>query len=212
MILRHALAAVLAVLALSGCAVPIDTQWKLKSYKLESANLASLRVAVRAPAWLVPTPDTGKAIVTFWNEGEENAKRVVTIRLQRANHAEDAAPLAQLAGPEPIAVFEVDRRDLGAARAAQEDARRRREETPGKTHGMVTLEGVGCRKGDIPPGPIPLDVVVHTDDSIGWLPLVEAYDVRPDAAHEKEFAEQFAEHVPLCGKAANRVEPLQAGQ
>jgi hypothetical protein len=39
---------------------------------------------------------------------------------------------------------------------------------------------------------------------------LQNYDLRPDEAHEKEFLEKLADHVPLCDKLANRLDPPAA--
>jgi hypothetical protein len=194
--------------ALSGCAkIPIATQWKLRSFKLETADLRPLRVAVRAPNWIIPTPDSGKILLTYWREGDEGSRRTTTFKLKRANYPGDREALMELAGAEPMAVFEIDRRDLALAAEAQADARRRKQESPSQNHAEMTIDRAGCRANEAPPGPMPFDLYVHTDDAIGWLPVLHDYDLRPDAGHEKEFLEKFAQHVPLCGKLADRLDP-----
>jgi hypothetical protein len=198
-------------LVLSGCAkIPIATQWKLRSFKIEAADLGPLRVAIRAPGWIVPTPDSGKLILSYWREGEEAPNRTVTLRLKRANYAQDKEALAELAGAGPIAVFEIDRRDVAVAAQAQDDERRRKRDDASHGRAELTADRAACRSGEVPAGPILLDVYVHTDDATGWLAFLQAYDLRPDAAHEQEFLEKFAQNVPPCGKLADRVDTPKA--
>jgi hypothetical protein len=205
--MRLAAGTVAVAFVLSGCAkIPIVTQWKLRSYRIETADLRSLRVAVRAPSWIVPTPDNGKVVMSYWGDGDEKSRRTVTVRLKRANYAEDKEALTELAGSRPIAVYEIDPRDLSAATSAQEEARLGKQKNSGQTRAEVTVDRAGCRTGEIPSGPIALDLYVHTDDATGWLLLFNDYDLRPDAAHEAEFLNKFAQHVPLCGKLANRLQ------
>jgi hypothetical protein len=212
--MRFRLAAlILAVIVLSGCSkVPIVTLWKLRSFRIETADLSPLRVAVRAPGWIVPTPESGKVAVTYWSESDENSKRIVTVRLKRANRAEDQAALTEVAGSEPITIFEIDRRDLATAADAQDAVRRRKQEVTAPFRAEVTIDRAGCRSADVPSGSIPFDLYVHTDDATGWLPFLLRYNLRPDAVHEKEFLEKFAEHVPRCGKLANRAAPTRASR
>jgi hypothetical protein len=191
--------------ALAGCAkIPLSTQWKLRSFRIETANLSSLRVAARGPTWLTPTPNAGSIVLTYWREGEEGAKKAASLRLRRASYAEDES-LARIAESGPLSFYEIDPRDRAAAAAVQEVAKRMKNESGSPLRGEVTIDRAACRNGAIPSGPIPVDLFVHTDDDIGWLPFFRGYDLRPDPAHEAEFMEKFAEHVPPCGKLSNRL-------
>ncbi len=204
---RFAAACAALIVTLSGCAkVPVATQWKLRSYKMDTADLSPLRVAVRAPSWLTPTPDGAKILLAYWSDGDEGSRRTPTLRLKRANYPGDREALAELAGADPLTVFELDRRDLSAAAETQDDVRRRKEAGVKGRFEITAIDRAACRVEEVPPGPIPIDLYVHTDDAIGWLPVLHDYDLRPDSAHEKEFLEKFADHVPLCGKLANRAE------
>jgi hypothetical protein len=108
----------------------------------------------------------------------------------------------------PLAVFEIDPRDLAGAAAAQEEAKRMKKESPAPLRAEVTIDHAACRSGAVPSGPIPIDLYVHTDKDVGWLPFFQGYDLRPDPAHDAEFMEKFAEHVPPCGKLSNRLAPV----
>ncbi len=198
-------------LALSACnGAPLTTQWKLRAYNLGTADIASLRIAVRAPDWLEPTPDKARVVVGYWRDDEAPAKHALTIRLARAAHGEDAPALAQFGGETggSLAIFEADRRDLAAIRAAQDEGARWRQDEA-KTHGELNLDGAAyCRRGDIPQGPILLDIFVHTDDEIGWLPLLTQYDAHRPGADEKKLEAS----MPPCAKTAMRVDPSKAGR
>lgn len=187
--------------SLSACnGVPLTTQWKLRSYSLATADAAHLRIAVRAPDWLAPTPEKARVVVTYWRDGEEDAKHALTLRLARTLHDGDAPALARLGGAAggTLASFEVDRRDLAGISAAQEEGRRWREQE-WKTHGDLKLDGaLYCRSADIPPGPLLLDIFVHTDDEIGWLPLLTEHDAHRRGSDEKKLDEA----MPPCAGAA----------
>lgn len=203
--MRPFAAVTLIAFALSGCGkVPVATQWKLRSFRIETADLSSLRVAARGPDWVVPTPNAASIILTHWREGDENAKKVVTVRLRLARRGEDEA-LLQMAGPQALGVYEIDPRDLPVAVAAQEDAKRMKKEDPTPRHGEITIDRAACRNGGIPAGPIPIDLYVHVDDETGWLPFFQGYDLRPEPPEDTEFLQKFVEHVPPCGKSSNRV-------
>ncbi|TDX67194.1 hypothetical protein EDE12_101736 [Methylosinus sp. sav-2] len=192
--------ALASALFLSACnGVPLSTQWKLRSFDLSTADVAPLRVALRAPDWLEPTPTSARVVVTYWREDEETAKRVLTIRLVAAAHAEDRPILAGLdsATNGGLMVFEADRRDLAAIRAAQEEGKRWRE-SGAKAHGSLDLEGgLFCRRAELPSGPLLLDVYAHADDALGWLPLLLGHDAHAPGADEKKLAE----FMPPCAPA-----------
>jgi hypothetical protein len=196
--------ALASALLLSACnGVPLSTQWKLRSFDLSTADVAPLRLALRAPDWLEPTPTSARVVATYWREGEEAAKRVVTIRLVPAAHAEDRPILAGLdsATNGGLMVFEADRRDLAAIRAAQEEGKRWRE-SGAKAHGALDLEGgLYCRRAEIPAGGVIFDVYVHADDGLGWLPLLIGHDAHPPGADEKKLAD----FMPPCAPAPANV-------
>lgn len=195
----------LAALALAGCnGVPITTAWKLRNFRLDEADIAKLRFAVRPPAWVTPTPDGGKAIVSHWIETTGGDKRSITVRLAQAEHPGDAAKLAELARGAPLTVIEADRRDLPLIRAEQEAARARGS-SGDKRRAEIDIDRAACREGEIPDSPILFDVYIHANDETDWLPLLQGHDIRPgDDEQKKQFLEKFAEHVPLCGKRTNR--------
>lgn len=198
-------------LGLSACndGVPLSTQWKLRSYNLATADIAPLRIAVAAPDWMEPTPEKGQVVADYWRDEEPGAKRALTVRLARAAHREDAPALAQLGGePGRFAIFEADRRDLAAIRAAQDEGRRWKEENS-KGRGDLRLDGaLYCRRGEIPKGPIPIDIYVHTDDEIGWLPLLTQYDAHRPGSDEKKLDES----LPPCAKRTARIDASTAGR
>jgi len=187
-------------LALSACnGAPLVTQWKLRSYDLSTADVAPLRIALRAPEWLEPMPAGARVVATYWRDGEEEAKHVLTIRLVSAAHEGDRPTLAGLdaATGGKLAIFEADRRDLAAVRAAQEEGKRWRESGV-KSHGSLDLEGgLFCRRAEIPNGPLLVDVYVHADDVLGWLPLLLGHDAHPAGADEKKLAD----FMPPCAAA-----------
>jgi hypothetical protein len=56
-------------------------------------------------------------------------------------------------------------------------------------------KGVGCRKAGVPEEPITIDVYLHADDEIGWLPLLEGFDLRPQIRNDED-RRTFDESVP----------------
>jgi hypothetical protein len=40
----------------------------------------------------------------------------------------------------------------------------------------------------VPGGPISIDVCLHPDDEIGWLPLLEDFDLRPGDQERRRLA------------------------
>lgn len=207
---RFLFPAVLA-LTLSACnGVPLTTQWKLRSYSLATADVAPLRLAVRGPDWLEPTPEKGRVSVGYWRTEEPDARRSLAIRLTHARHHEDTVALAPMLGEGrgPVAIFEADRRDLAAVRAAQDEARRWKQEGA-KAGGELKLDGaLYCRRGDLPQGSILLDVFIHTDDEIGWLPLLAQYDVHGPGSDETKLAES----LPPCPKSTARIDASKSGK
>jgi len=200
-------AACAALLSLSACnGAPLVTQWKLRNFDIAKADVPQLRVAMRGPDWVQPTPDKSTIEVSYWREGgDEAGKRQFTLRLQRGAHPEDAPVLAQLAGgPAPV-VYEAAARDIPLIKAAQEQARQWRE-SGARTRGKLRLTGsLACRRTpQLPGGPILIDVFVHADNETGWLPLYEQRDALDDA-EEKDPA-KIEESLPLCGKTTARAQ------
>jgi hypothetical protein len=189
-------------IALSACnGASLMTQWKLRDFNLAIADLAQLRMAVRGPSWATPTPQNATVEARYWREGEEEAQaRSSVLRLQRGAHPGDEEQLAQFGGVSGRVAIELSKQGLAAARAAQQETAQWRA-TGVRTHGKLHLAGaLACRREEIPPGPIPVDVFIHADDETGWLPLYEGFDVR-SAATEAEIAEMFP---PCVGKGAAR--------
>ncbi|GLI94176.1 hypothetical protein [Methylocystis echinoides] len=188
----------LAVLALAGCNdVPISTQWKLRGFDLGVADMSQLRVAARAPSWASPTPEK-TFIAARIDIGDGGAGRALDIHLRRAAHPEDRAALARLApASESLVVYEVAPGDLPAVRALQLEAQQAK--AAGR-RGRIDVRGdLACRSEPIPEGPILVDVFIHASDEIGWLPLLERYDLRANAGEGDLDA-----RTPLCGKLAGR--------
>lgn len=196
-------------LALAGCnGVPLATQWKLRHFDLGTADVSRLRVALRAPDWATPTPDkTVMEATRFLDDGE----RKLTIHLRRALHASDVAEVARVATDATrLAIYEIAPYDLAAVRAFQEEAAKARHEGAVHRSDVRIGKGVACRKGAVPAGPIPIDVYLHADDEIGWLPLLEGFDLRAQIKNDDDMR-AFDESVPLCGKHSVRVK-LQAAR
>lgn len=191
----------LAMLALAGCnGVPISTQWKLRNFNPGTADIAQLRVAVRPPSWASPTPE--KTILTARQEFSDGGPgKSLDIHLRRAAHAEDRAALAQLmAEPEALTIYEAAPGDLGVIRVFQADTQSAKE-AGRHGRGRIEVDGsLACRLSDVPEGPILIDAYIHASDEIGWLPLLEGYDLK--AAMRPEDVTDA--RVPACGKQAGR--------
>jgi len=158
---------------------PIATQWKLRNFNVGTADLAQLRVALRGPDWTTPTPENTVVEVRYWRDGgDETQARSLALHLHRAAHSSDREALAAQSAAPTLTIVELTPQSLAAARAAQQEAARLRAEGA-KTRGKLELSGaLACRRDDIPPGPIAIDVFIHADDETGWLPFYADYDVR----------------------------------
>jgi hypothetical protein len=171
---------VLFLLTLAACnGAPIPTQWKLRDFKLATADLAQVRIAARGPDWLTATPENATLDLRYWRDGDDEAQgRRVALRLQRGAHAGDREALAALGGAPSLTVFELSPRGLADARAAQQEAARLKAEGSRLRGKIVVAGALACRRTDIPPGPIAIDAFIHADDETGWLPLYADHDVR----------------------------------
>lgn len=188
--------------ALSACnGASLTTQWKLRDFTLATADLTQFRLAARAPGWATATPQNAAIETKYWREGEAEAQaRSSILHLQRGAHPGDEEQLAQFGGGSGRVAIELSAQGLAAARAAQQEAAQWRAAGV-RTHGKLHLSGaLACRREEIPPGPIPIDVFIHADDQIGWLPLYEAFDLRSSAT-EADIARIFP---PCVGKGAAR--------
>ncbi len=187
-------------LLLSACnGASLVTQWKLRDFKLASTDLSQLRLALRGPDWATTTPENAWVEVSYWRDGEEAQAKSSVLHLQRRAQAADKDLLPQLGGAASFTIIELSPQGLAAARAAQQESAQWRA-SGAKTRGKLHLSGfLACRRGEIPPGPIPIDLHVHADDEIGWLPLYEGLDLRREAKDS-----EIAEMLPPCaakGKA-----------
>jgi len=201
------ISAALSALALSSCnGVPISTQWKLRNFDLGTTDLSTFRVALRTPEWAVPTPDKTVLVASLAPKDGKGEERKVELHAQRSVHAEDAGDIARLSQKEgAVAFYEVSARDLATARALQAEAQRLKREGGGSDGKVSVDRGAVCRRGDVPEGPILVDLFVHPDDSIGWLPVFDGYDMRP-LLKTPEDVRKFEEGAPPCEKHAKRVE------
>jgi hypothetical protein len=188
------------LLAVSGCNGPsIATQWTLRNFNVATADLAQTRFALGGPPWIAATPERGAIEVRYWRDGDDEATaKLMTLRLQKATHASDREALEKAGGTPSLAVIELTPASLAAARAAQQEAAHLKAEGA-KTRGRIHLAGtLGCRRGDIPPGPIPIDIFVHADNETGWLPLDAGLDARASAKDEADLDES----LPPCPQQA----------
>jgi hypothetical protein len=183
-------------LAVSACnGTPIATQWKLRNFNIATADLAQTRFALGGPPWTMATPERATIEVRYWRDGDdESGAKTIPLRLQKAAHPSDGEALEKAGGPQSLAVIELTPASLAAARAAQQETARLKAEGA-KTRGRIHLAGnLGCRRGDIPPGPIAIDIFIHADDETGWLPLNSGLDARQSAKDEAELNES----LPPC--------------
>ena len=167
-------------LSLAGCnGAPISTQWKLRDFNVGTADLAQLRVAMRGPDWVTPTPENAAIEVRYWRDGGDEARaQTLALRLQRAAHPGDREALTALGGAPSLTIVELAPRSLNAARSAQQEAARLQSRGR-RTRGRMIMSGsFACRRTEIPAGPIAIDVFIHADDETGWLPLYADYDAR----------------------------------
>lgn len=167
-------------LSLAACnGAPVSTQWKLRDFNVGTADLAQLRVAMRGPDWVTPTPEKAAIEVRYWRDGGDEARaQTLALRLQRAAHPGDREALTALGGAPSLMIVELAPRSLGAARSTQQEAARLRAEGARTRGRMIASGSIACRRTEIPPGPIAIDVFIHADDEIGWLPLYADYDAR----------------------------------
>ncbi len=188
-------------LSLSACnGAPISTQWKLRDFNLATADLAQTRFAMRGPDWLTPTPENAIVDLRYWRDGGDEAQaRGLMLHIQRATHSGDREALAAQGGAPSLTVVELAPRSLEAARAAQQEAARARAEGA-RTRGKMNFSGsFACRRAEIPPGPIAIDVFIHADDETGWLPLYADYDAR-DGEQDQAVLDEALPPCPEKGK------------
>jgi hypothetical protein len=192
-------------LLLSGCnGVPLMTQWKLRHFELGAADISKLRVALRGPEWATPTPE--RAVLEVIRAGEDGERKLI-IHLRRAQHFGDAVELARLArDATPLSVYEVAPQDLATVAGLQAEAAKAKPEGRAGVGSIKIGSGVACRNGPVPGGPISIDAYLHPDDEIGWLPLVEGFDLRPGIKSDED-RRAFDDSVPPCGKPASRSKP-----
>lgn len=189
--------------ALSACnSTPLTTQWKLRNFDLDTADLSQLRLALRGPDWTTPIPEAAAIEARYWLGDDEASARSILLKLHRGAHAADEEALAQLGGSPALVVYEVAPQALGPAHDLQIEAVRLK--ALGQTHGKIHIGGaLACRRAEIPPGPIVIDAFIHADDETGWLPLLEQYDVRSNMKGPSAEAE-LARLIPICGGRGNK--------
>jgi len=188
-------------LSLAACnGAPISTQWKLRDFNASTADLAQLRVAIRGPDWVTPTPENAAIEVRYWRDGGDEARaQTLALRLQRAAHPGDRETLTALGGAPSLTIVELTPRSLGAARSAQQEAARFKTEGA-RTRGRMIMSGsFACRRTEVPVGPIAIDVFIHADDETGWLPLYADYDAR-EGEQDQAVLDEALPPCPEKGK------------
>ena len=188
-------------LSLAACnGAPISTQWKLRDFNASTADLAQLRVAIRVPDWVTPTPENAAIEVRYWRDGGDEARaQTLALRLQRAAHPGDRETLTALGGAPSLTIVELTPRSLGAARSAQQEAARFKTEGA-RTRGRMIMSGsFACRRTEVPVGPIAIDVFIHANDETGWLPLYADYDAR-DGEQNQAVLDEALPPCPEKGK------------
>ncbi len=188
-------------LSLAACnGAPISTQWKLRDFNASTADLAQLRVAIRGPDWVTPTPENSAIEVRYWRDGGDEARaQTLALRLQRAAHPGDRETLTALGGAPSLTIVELTPRSLGAARSAQQEAARFKTEGA-RTRGRMIMSGsFACRRTEVPVGPIAIDVFIHANDETGWLPLYADYDAR-DGEQDQAVLDEALPPCPEKGK------------
>ena len=188
-------------LSLAACnGAPIATQWKLRDFNVGTADLAQLRVAMRGPDWVTPTPENASIDLRYWRDGDDEARaQTLALRFRRAAHPGDREALTALGGAPSLTILELAPKSLADARSAQQETARFRAEGA-RTRGRMNMSGsFACRRADIPPGPIAIDVFIHADDEAGWLPLYADYDAR-DGEQDQAVLDEALPPCPEKGK------------
>ena len=179
----RALALLVLVLSVGACShVPISSLPQLASLDLDTADLAVLRAAVRAPKEIVAVPGGAFVVMSYWRQGEEARKTTVQAALEVEA---DPRALAALREEERagmrITLFrltEEGRRKLEAARSealalkSDELAKGRR------ASGSLAVSAEGCVRGALPAGPLLLSTYLRLKPGGNFVTLIQDIDLR----------------------------------
>ncbi|MFS8036063.1 hypothetical protein ACI7BZ_03700 [Xanthobacter sp. AM11] len=175
------------LLLAAGCShLPISSLPRLASFDPATADLATLRAAVRAPDALRPVPGGAVLTMSFWLAGAETQKTTVAAVLEEEG---DAAVRAALKPEEKpgfrITVFRLSedgRRRLEAAREEMRTLKAREAAKGSRVRGSLSVGVKGCAAGTLPDGPILLSTYLRTEASGSFIPLVVDLDLKALAA------------------------------
>ena len=174
----------------AGCShVPITSLPRLAAFDPATADLSTLRAAVRAPDALRPVPGGAVLTMTFWRAGAETQKTTVAAVLEEDG---DAALRAALKTDEKpgfrITVFRLSedgRRRLEVAREEMRSLKAQEAAKGGRVRGSLSVGVKGCSAGPLPDGPILLSTYLRPGPSDAFIPLVVDLDLKALAAEAK---------------------------
>lgn len=197
-------------LILSGCGhMPVSTMWALRNFDASTADPAMLRAAVRLPEGVEPRPGGVTFKIGWWREGEEAKKRSLEFVLRETNAPSEIASLADHQKPGArIFVYRVAPADVAGIRAVQAEILSEKQKRGANAHGTFGIGAEGCRRGDLPTGPLYATTFLKTDEERGYLTLLKDVDLRTLAA--KNSGE--ADALPPCEKFVARAGSPDSGR
>lgn len=154
---------------------------------------ALLAVAARLPEALKLR--TGDLIMTINTDGAQGADVIdETFLLDVKDAKEGEAGVIMPEAGERLQTARVAPADIERLRAAQTKAKTIKAAGGQKGEGSISINARGaCKSGDLPDGPLNLNIFMSADKGISWFPIVSSFDVR------KALGPDLISKIKACG-------------
>lgn len=187
---------------LAGCGiVPFSTQMKLRNFDPLAVDPNEPRALIVMPEVMRIPPDGAKIRIIHWPQEKEGMPEEDILTLQETDEPVPVGLRALALEGERLSHFRLKSDELARIRAIQAKFAQRKASgsTGGKTE--IKADVTACALAALPAGRITGTLYVKPDRATGYLPLIEAMDLRDLAASAGKTLEAEVKPCPLARKS-----------
>jgi len=186
--------AVVAALLAACSHVPVETMWKLRKFDPMTADPATIRAAVAAPALYAPREGGAKMVLTQTRRGGEEVMRLEIVLEEVPVVSETGLARVRPRRGSVLRAYRIGDKDVPRLIEARRQAAERSAKEPGVYAGSFAVGVDGCRVGDVAlPEEVRVSTWIKTADTDGYIPLIDDIDLVATVGRDK-----LLEASPAC--------------
>lgn len=187
-------AAVLAAFLAACSHVPVETMWKLRKFDPMTADPATIRAAVVAPALYAPREGGAKMVLSQARKSGEEVMRLEIVLEEVPVVSETGLARVRPPRGSVLRVYRVGEKDVPRLIEARRQVAERAAKEPGAYIGSFAVGVDGCRVGDVAlPDEVRVSTWIKTADTDGYIPLIDDIDLVATVGRDK-----LREASPAC--------------